>query len=521
MSHPDEKLPLVQMRRICKSFGPVQVLFDIDLDLYPGEVHILLGENGAGKSTLVKVLAGVFTDYAGTIQLGGRFVRPTTPQESAKLGIAMIYQELSLVPYLSVAENLFVGRLPVIPGGWLWPGWQKKFAMRLLEQVGLNIDVRSTVADLPIAVQQLVEIAKALGRNARVIIMDEPTSALNAVEAERLFLVIDRLKQQGCAIVYITHKLEEIKKLGDRITVLRDGRVIGTALAKQLDEATMIRWMVGRQLNQQFPARDTLGEKERLRVDNLVVRKGGPGGNPSVRGLSFTARSGEVVGIAGLQGSGASWVLQGLFDPMTAGATGSVWLDGELLRTKNPREAIRRGIALLTNDRKATGLVLSLSVIANATMADWPSLARWGWRRPNLERHETERLVQTLRIRAPSLDAEVSSLSGGNQQKVALAKWLKVTPRVLLLDEPTRGIDVGAKHEIYELIRRWTREGISIVLTTSELPELLALSHRILVLHRGSLTAELAAEEATPEKVLEAAMGRLLRSNIGRANSND
>ncbi|MCS7237302.1 MAG: sugar ABC transporter ATP-binding protein [Thermoguttaceae bacterium] len=500
--------PLVRLRKISKWFGPVQVLFDVDLDLHPGEVHILAGENGAGKSTLVRILAGSYDDYRGQIELGGKVVRPTHPRDAAALGIAMIYQELSLVPSMSVRDNLFLGRFPTGLFDFVDRTRLATEARSILAEFDLAIDLNRPVGEYPIAIQQMVEIAKAVSRQAQVLIMDEPTSALAEVECRRLFRLVEKLKTRGLVIVYITHRLEEMEQIGDRITVLRDGRVVGTLLRGEFDANTIVRWMVGRQIDQQFPPRGTPKNTERLRVGNLTVRRGGVGGRPAVNQLSFNVRAGEVLGLAGVQGSGTSWVLRGIFDPGYCQASGEVWIDGRPVSLRGPADAIRNGIALATGDRKGSGLVLPMSVLDNVTMASWARLSRWGFRRPGFERWWTGQLAEALRVKAPSLENEVAHLSGGNQQKVVLAKWLGTAPRVLLLDEPTRGIDVGAKHDVYELIRQWTDEGMAVVLTTSELPELLALSHRILVLHRGQKVAEFPAEEATPERVIAAAMGQ-------------
>jgi len=502
--------PLVAMRGISKWFGPNQVLFDVDVDFHAGEVHVLAGENGAGKSTLVRILAGNFSDYGGSIRISGRVVRPTTPQEATALGVAIIYQELSLVPPLSVRDNLFLGHFPSRWGGFVDSHQVEKHAREILGEFGLELDLSRPVEELPIGVQQMVEIAKALSRRAQILIMDEPTSALSASDSERLFDLIERLKARGRAIVYITHRLEEMERLADRITVLRDGHVVGRALRGEIDMDAVVRWMVGRQLAQQFPPRKRPGNVERLRVEGLTVHLGGTGGRPAVRDVHLSANAGEVVGLAGLQGSGVSWVLKGIFDPKSSRATGRIYLDGNPVQIAGPIQALKQGIAYVPSDRKGAGLVLPMSVLANMSMASWSRLAQWGFRRPGKERTLVAQLAQALRLRAPSLRAEVSRLSGGNQQKVVLGKALGITPRVLLLDEPTRGVDVGAKHEIYEMIGQWTEAGMAILLTTSELPELLALSHRILVFHRGEMIAEFSAEEATSELVLAAAMGRLI-----------
>ncbi len=365
------------MTGIRKRFGPVEVLHGVDLEIHGGETHVLAGENGAGKSTLIKILAGVYPDFEGRIEIDGRSVRPGSPLEANALGVAVIYQELSLVPPMSVADNLFLGR-PLVTAGMVRYTDQRKQARRLLEQLGLEMDVNRPVDELPISVQQLLEIAKALSYGARVIVMDEPTSALNAPEVQRLFELIGRLKAQGHGIVYITHKMEEIDQIADRITVLRDGDLVGTAPAEDLPTPKLIQWMVGREVDQQFPRHVPHLGDERLRVEDLVVREGGRGGLPAVDRVSLSVRAGEIVGIGGLQGSGASQLLAGLFDGKKNRARGRVWLDGQPFPLGRPRRSIDRGMAMLTNDRKASGLVLSTSIIDNVTLASLGRLTT-GW----------------------------------------------------------------------------------------------------------------------------------------------
>ena len=497
---------LVRMEGISKNFGNVPVLKDVQFELCSGEVHVLAGENGAGKSTLVKILTGIHTDFGGRIEIGGCEARPKSVLEASALGIAVIHQELSLIGSMSVADNIFLGRLPT-RAGFIRQALQYERAIECVRQFGLDIDVRECVEAFPIAIQQLIEIAKALNQSARVIIMDEPTSALNAPEVERLFALIQSLKKRNCGIVYISHKMEEIERIADRITVLRDGQWVGTAAASELPVPKLIQWMVGREMGELAPRVARREGSERLRLENFSVFPKGFSSSPAVQNVSLSLRAGEILGVAGLQGSGASELFRGLFGDYGSSTRGSVYLDGTKICFASPRQAIESGMAFLTNDRKASGLVLSLPVAANVTLAGLRELSPGGWLRTNRERAAVENSTATMKLRAASLDMEVSALSGGNQQKVAIAKWLQICPRLLLLDEPTRGIDIGAKQEIYQLMNEWTARGVGILLITSEMPEMLALSDRIIVMHRGSVQAEFSRENATPEKVLAAAMG--------------
>lgn len=503
---PNAPPPRLRMTGIGKEFGGIRVLEGVQFEVRAGEVHVLAGENGAGKSTLMKILGGIYREFEGCIELEGSAVRPKSPLHAGELGIAIIHQELSLIGPMSVADNIFLGRLPT-RAGFVDQAAQEQQAAYWVQQLGVDLDVRQPVERFPIAIQQLIEIAKALSQKANIIVMDEPTSALNAPEVHKLFELIETLKRQGCGIVYISHKMEEIERIADRITVLRDGRWIGTALAAELPAPKLIQWLVGREMSEQFPRHTGQPGREMFRGENLSVFPDGNSRRPAVQDLSLCVRSGEILGIGGLQGSGASELFLGLFGAYGPAVRGTVYLEGEKVELNSPRQAVQAGVALLTSDRKATGLVLPLSVIANATLAGLPRLAWGGWRRPHAERLAAETITSALRLRAASLDQPVSWLSGGNQQKVALAKWLQVRPKLLLLDEPTRGIDVGAKQEIYQLMNEWTAQGIAIMLITSEMPELLTLSDRILVLHRGRCTAEFSRAQATPERVLAAAMG--------------
>jgi ribose transport system ATP-binding protein len=504
----ERMLPLVSMNGITKFFGPVKVLDRVDFSIYPGEVHILAGENGAGKSTLVKILAGAYSDYQGRISMEEREIRPSSPLDANRHGIAAIHQELSLIPSMSVADNLFLGH-PMTRSGFVREKAHRRSAGEVLRRAGVDVSVSTFVEDLPISVQQLIEITKAIRLDARVLIMDEPSSALNAHDVETLFALVRQLKSQNRGIVYITHRLEEIHRLADRITVLRDGKLVGSALASELSEKKLIHWMVGREMEEQFPRHTLQKSSEALRVENLSVYKAGWAHRPLVDRVSLSAGRGEILGIGGLQGSGASELFLGLFGAMPKRTVGRVSIEGKPVRIRSPREAISNGVALLTNDRKATGLISPMSVIANLCVASLGNLSRYGWRRPREEERMATEMGRTLQLRAASYDMEVGDLSGGNQQKVAIGKWLSTGPRIMLLDEPTRGIDVGAKHEIYQLMNELTARGISILLVTSEMPELLAMSDRIIVMHRGIITAEFSRLEATAEKVLEAAMGKI------------
>ncbi len=543
---------LLEMSDIEKAFGAQTVLHRVGFDLSAGEVHVLAGENGAGKSTLIKILGGVHTNYGGRMAIRGRAVRFRSPRHATAHGVAVIHQELSLVPDLSAADNIFLGH-EHSTAGWLRGREHRARAAEVLTRLGLHIDVRRPTGSFSIATQQLIEIAKALVLEATIIVMDEPTSALREPEVERLFACIAELKKDGCGIVYITHKLEEVYHIGDRITVLRDGRWIITAPASELPAADLVRHMVGRDATTAgagappfqgwgrdsqdpiapprlktwttrtegevaLPRAHTRGiharaaSPPRLAVGNLTLGRhrfqaGASAARPVVDDVTFDVRGGEVVGLAGLEGSGNSALLWGLFGAHRGRVTGRVLLDGKPYCPTSPRRAIRHGLALVTNDRQRTGLVLDMGVAANLALASLPRVSPRGCLNRTAEMHLAEATAKALDLRAASLRQPVSTLSGGNQQKVVLGKWLNTDPRVLLLDEPTRGVDVGAKQEIYQLMQRWKDAGQAIVLITSELPELLSLSDKIIVMHRGRVAARFERSEATPQRILHAAMG--------------
>jgi ribose transport system ATP-binding protein len=487
------------MRGISKAYPGVQALAGVDFDVMPGEVHALAGENGAGKSTLMKIMAGAVMRDAGEILWNGAPLRLDGPADALAAGIRIIYQELNLVPHLSVAENIFLGREPVRGGLVDWRRMREE-ARRVLEPLGVPIDPRAAVASLPVGRQQLVEIAKALAAGARVIAMDEPTSALTDQEAEHLFALIGALKAQGVSLIYISHRLEELQRVADRVTVFRDGRRIETRPMKDTSIPHLIRLMVGRTLEEEFPKRELGPGDVALRVEGLV-RAG------VLHDVTLDVRKGEILGVAGLMGSGRTELMRAIFgaDPVDAGR---ILLDGRPVRIDSPAEAIRHGIALVPEDRKQQGLVLGMTVRENMTLARLRAVTRAGWVRRGAERGVAERLVKDLGVRTPSVEQVVRNLSGGNQQKVVLAKWLFTEAKVLIFDEPTRGIDVGAKAEIYELMNRLAAQGIAILMVSSELPEVLGMSDRVAVMHEGRLAGVLSRAEATPERVMHLATGQ-------------
>jgi ribose transport system ATP-binding protein len=493
------------MSGITKAFSGVRVLDDVSFELQPGEVHVLAGENGAGKSTLMKILSGVYSDYHGAILLDNQPVRFSSPHDAARHGISIIHQELSLINTMSVSDNIFLGRERSSAGLWLRQNEQLKMAQQYIGRLDLDVDVRLPVGEFPLPVRQMIEVARALAFKTRVLIMDEPTSSLNEPEVERLFRLIRELKQE-CSIVYITHKMDEIYRLADRITVLRDGRHIVTESAGTLTRSELVKKLVGRELSDQFPVRQPAVGSVAIEVKQLSIPQPPGKSNAQVRDVSFTAKAGEIVGFGGLQGCGNSELFHGLFGAYGQRAQGDITVDGKKYTPRSPDHAIKSRLALLTNDRKGDGLVPVMNISRNISLASIKKMSQGGWLRKGKEAEIAGRYRTQLNIRSASGDQEVRELSGGNQQKVVMAKWLETQPRILLLDEPTRGVDVGAKQEIYAWMNRWTAEGMTILLITSELPELLALSDRIYVMHRGTISAGFSRGEATQENVMRAAM---------------
>lgn len=508
---------LVTMRGIVKSFGPFRALDGVDFDLHAGEVHVLAGENGAGKSTLVRVLGGVLEPDEGTVEVFGRGVRLSSAQDAARAGIAVIHQELSLAASLNVEDNIVLAREPAWFAGVLGAfapvdrRARRRQAEEALERVGLDVSPARRVGSLSLAQRQLVEIAKALSRRARIIVMDEPTSALPAPDADRLFRLIADLRRgpHGAGIVFITHRMEEIERMADRITVLRDGRRVTTAAAADLPREELVRAMVGRDAAAQItaPRAAPHGSPEVLTISGLRVRTGTA---LVLDDVDLGVRAGDILGLAGLQGSGVSTLLRTLFGDVPAGSVmsaGAIRVEGRAYEPMSPRDAIARGFALVTSDRRGGGLCLNLSVRENLAL---PSQASGAWLAPvrrRRERADSDASVRELGIRCRSPGQPVRALSGGNQQKVVLGKWLPLRPIAYLLDDPTRGVDVGSKQEIHALIRGWAVGGAAVVLTSSELPELLELSDHVVVLHRGRVAGRFPRGRATPERIVAAALG--------------
>jgi ribose transport system ATP-binding protein len=509
-SPPEE---LLRMRGIRKSFSGVEVLRGVEFDLVPGEVHVLAGENGAGKSTLMKVLAGVYTDYDGEVRLKGKPVRFTSPHEARDHGISVIYQELSLVDSMTVAENLFLA-LNVKSNLLADRRRQSREARRVLAEMGLSIDPDRRVEEYPLAIRQLIEIVRAISLRADILIMDEPTSTLSSVEVDRLFEMVRALKGRGCGVIYISHKLEEIYRIANRITVLRDGATISTSAAADVPREELIRRMVGREINVQFPSGHSSPGKPLFSVRHLTVPPDEGSTSPQVDDVSFVLHESEIVGLAGVQGCGNSEVLQALFGALGRHCGGEHEIHGRRLGSPAPKTSIAQGLILQTNDRKSTGLVMDMSIAENITLASLRRYSPFGWRRKGAETASAARQTERLQLRYSSLGQEVETLSGGGQQKVVFAKWLETNPGVLLLDDPTRGIDIGAKFEIYALILRLKQEGCGILLVSSELPELLGLSDRILVMRHGRIAREFSRGEVTQEEVLHAALVSQQAGNV-------
>ena len=484
-----------EMTGISKVFGGIRALDDVSFSVKAGEVHALVGENGAGKSTLMKILAGAHQATTGEIRVGGEPAVIPSPHASRALGIGIIYQELALAPELTVAENIFLGELP----GFVNARALRARAARLLDDLGFAIDPGAIVATLPLAFQQAVEIAKAMSRQVQILILDEPTAVLAPPEVERLLAVVQELSRRGVSVVYISHRLDEIFRIANQITVLKDGRTVGTYPAAGMDEARLISLMVGREATQLFPKVERTRGGELLRIEGLSA-------SGLVKQVSFSLHQGEVLGIAGLVGSGRTEVARAIFGADRA-ETGTISMDGSRVSIRSPRQGVASGIGLVPEDRKGQGLVLAMPIRQNVTLTCLQRFTNWlGVVRRRAERASVDNVAKRTTIRARNLDLPVSSLSGGNQQKVVLAKWLDAGCKVVILDEPTRGVDVGARSEIYQLIENLAANGLGVIVISSDMLEVIGASDRILVMSGGRISGELTREEFSEARIMQLAL---------------
>ena len=491
---------ILEMKGIRKEFPGVVALDDVSFSVKPGVIHALIGENGAGKSTLMKILMGIYTkDPGGEILFDGKPYNVANPKEAMDMGVAMIHQELNPILDMPVYENIFVGR-EIRKNGLVDKKAEIEEAQRLIEECGLHVSPKETLRNLTVAQCQLIEIIKAISANAKVIIMDEPTAAITEREVELLFGHIRRLKEQGVAIIYISHRMAEIFSICDRVSVYRDGQYIGTGETAELDEAQLIKMMVGREITDVYPKLEAeIGDvvfeaKDIVRVDNKV------------KGVSLSVRKGEILGIGGLVGAGRSELVEGIFGihPLSGG---EIYVNGKKIKVSSPQDIIKEGVALITEDRKVTGLNLSGTVNDNIAMVAIRKLLKNGLYSKSKAQQASEEYVEKLNIKTPSVDQIVGNLSGGNQQKIVIAKWLLNEPDIIILDEPTRGIDVGAKREIYVLMDELAKDGKAIIMVSSDMPEMLGMADRIMVMHEGHLMKELSREEATQEVIMKYASG--------------
>ncbi|MDO5540310.1 MAG: sugar ABC transporter ATP-binding protein [Eubacteriales bacterium] len=489
----------IEMKGIDKSFGTNQVLKNAGFLLKDGEVHALMGENGAGKSTLMKILTGVYTRDAGTVLVDGKEVVYKNPQEAEKAGIVFIYQELNVLFDLTVEENLFMGKEITKGFGICDKKTMRKKAQEIMDRMGVNIPVTAQMSDLSVGQQQMVEICKALMVDARVLIMDEPTAALTQSETEVLFEVIKSLRKKGVSIVYISHRMEEIFELCDRITVLRDGAYIDTRNIKDINMDDIVQMMIGRTIGERFPKRDVEIGKEVIRVEGLTSGK-------LFKNINFSVRAGEVMGVSGLMGAGRTEIMQAIFGNIPI-ESGKIYIDSKEVTIKNPRQAIAAGIGFITEDRKTEGLLLEKSIAENIEIANLKKVSRNSVLSKAKQKEIVKKGIEEFRIKCFGPDHECNNLSGGNQQKVVLAKWIYTDPKILILDEPTRGVDIGAKKEIYSVINDMAARGVAVIMVSSELPEVLGMSDRIMVVHEGRITGIVEADEVDQAKVMTLATG--------------
>ncbi len=499
---------IFEAKGITKRFGGVTALEDVDLQVHEGKVNVVVGENGAGKSTLMKILSGVYADYGGQLFFKGEAVHFNNPKEAMAQGIAIIHQELNLIPYLTISENIFLGREIRTPLGVLNTKQMHSKTQALLTRLNCHLSPNTLVGALKVGEQQLVEIAKALLEEAKVVIMDEPTSAISDTEVATLFNIIRALKEQDVSLLYISHKLDELFQIADRFIGLRDGKMVGTLeQAAKATKEDLIRLMVGRDLKHLFKKEAVPMGAEILRVENLNLRinKAHQASAHRLKNIHFKLRKGEVLGIFGLMGAGRTELLETLFGLHAKDMTGSISIASEQVHIRSVMDAIAHGMALVPEDRKEDGLVLQMEIAKNVSLASMGKITKNGVINAKSEMTLAKKFIETLHIRTPSERQHAKNLSGGNQQKVVLAKWLATHPKVLFLDEPTRGIDINAKNEIYHLINALAKKGLGLVVVSSELPEIMAISDRILVLANGSVSAEFNQENAHEEKIMQAA----------------
>ena len=489
----------VEMKGIDKAFGTNQVLKNAGFFLEDGEIHALMGENGAGKSTLMKILTGVYTKDAGTVLVDGQEVTYKSPQEAEKAGIVFIYQEMNSLFDLTVEENLFMGKEITKGFGICDKKAMRAKAREVMERMGVNIDVGAVMSDLSVGQQQMVEICKALMADAKVLIMDEPTAALTQSETEILFQVINSLREKGVSIVYISHRMEEIFELCDRITILRDGEYVGTRYIKDITMDDIVQMMIGREIGERYPKRDCKIGEEVLRVEGLSHEK-------YFKDVNFSVRAGEVLGVSGLMGAGRTEIMQCIFGNMPI-TGGKLFIEGKEVKINNPRQAIDAGIGFITEDRKTEGLLLEKSISENIELCNLGKVSAKGVLNSKKREELVKRGIEEFRIRCFGPYHECHNLSGGNQQKVVLAKWIYTDPKILILDEPTRGVDIGAKKEIYSVINDMAAKGVAVIMVSSELPEVLGMSDRIMVVHEGHVTGIIDADGADQAKVMTLATG--------------
>ena len=493
----NQSSPLLYMENICKSFPGVKALDDVSLTVKAGTVHALMGENGAGKSTLMKCLFGVYGKDSGSIFLDGKEVSFRSSAEALENGVAMVHQELNQALKLNVADNLWLGRFPTANRYLPFISEKKMYnnTVDIFNQLGISVNPRTIMNNMSVSQRQMVEIAKAVSYNSKIIVFDEPTSSLNSTEAEHLFRIIDMLRKRGCGIIYISHKMEEILRISDEVTIMRDGRHIATKDAKNITVDEIIRLMVGRELTNRYPKKTNKIGDILLRVENLTAEYS------RLKDVSFEARKGEILGVAGLDGSGRTELLETLFG-LSARRSGRIFVGGRQVKNRNPKESIRNGFALLTEERRATGIFGILDIKENTVVSSLSRYATGPLLNNRKMKESTRWAIDSMRIKTPSQSTKIRTLSGGNQQKVILGRWLLTEPDVLLLDEPTRGIDVGAKYEIYQLILSLAEKGKTVIMVSSEMPELLGVCDRIIVMSGGRLAGEVNASTATQEEIM-------------------